>query len=52
VFEGFFKDFACLGNHLRVFEAEHQFIIQVQAARIQVGGANINDIMNNDQFGM
>ena len=52
MFEIILEYLARLSRHFGAFEADHQLVIDVQAALIEVGRANVHDIVNNDQLGM
>src|SRR5205085_10255635 len=39
-----------LVGYLFVFETDHQLIINVEAALVEVGRADIDDVINDDQF--
>ena len=52
MFERVGKQLTRLFRHLMIRHADHEFIIDAQAARIEIRGADVNDIVENQEFGM
>ena len=52
ILEGAGENFARLRSHFFVFESNHQFVINVEAALVEIGGADINNVVDDDQFGV
>ena len=50
MFEGALKDFARSSRDLFIFEPDHEFIINVEAALVEVRRADINDVIDDDQL--
>lgn len=50
VFKGSGENRARFFGHFFVGEANHQLVVDIKAALIEVGRADINDVINDDQF--
>ena len=46
------ENLACASGHFGILKTNHQFVIDVQAALIEVRRTDIDDIIDDDQFRM
>src|SRR5690242_11916630 len=44
------KDLARLLRHVRAVEADHQLVIDIKAARVKVGGSDVNQVVNDEEL--
>ncbi len=47
-----FKPLPCIGRQLRPLQAQQQFVVDLQAAAIDVAGAGVEHVINDEYLGV